>query len=60
MGKIPQSPFLERRKQMATTKIWKVDYRLDHVVNYATDSAKTKNENTEKYRGCKSVMQEIM
>ena len=45
---------------MAVTKIWKVDYRLDHVVNYATDSAKTKNENTEKYRGCKSVMQEIM
>ncbi len=45
---------------MTTTKIWKVDYRLDHVVNYATDSAKTKNENTEKYRGCKSVMQEIM
>lgn len=59
-GENPQAPFLERRKQMATTKIWKVDYRLDHVVNYATDSAKTKNENTEKYRGCKSIMQEIM
>ena len=29
---------------MATTKIWKVQKRLDHVINYATDEEKTKNE----------------
>ena len=28
---------------MATTKIWKVVKRLDHVVDYATDEIKTKN-----------------
>ena len=28
---------------MATTKIWKVVKRLDHVVDYATDETKTKN-----------------
>ena len=28
---------------MATTKIWKVVKRLDHVVDYATDENKTKN-----------------
>ena len=61
-GEKAPNPFskIEEEINMAVTKIWKVDYRLDHVVNYATDSAKTKNENTEKYRGCKSVMQEIM
>ena len=42
-GEIPQSPFFEeRRKQMATTKIWKVQKRLDHVINYATNEEKTK------------------
>ena len=30
---------------MATTKIWKVQKRLDHVIDYATDEEKTKNEN---------------
>lgn len=30
---------------MATTSLWKVDKRLDHVINYATDEEKTKNEN---------------
>ena len=29
---------------MATTKIWKVRKRLDHVINYATNEEKTKNE----------------
>ena len=35
--------------QMATTKIWKVQKRLDHVINYATNEEKTKNNYT-KYR----------
>lgn len=30
---------------MATTSLWKVDKRLDHVIDYATDVEKTKNEN---------------
>lgn len=30
---------------MATTSLWKVDKRLDHVINYAADEEKTKNEN---------------
>ncbi len=34
---------------MATTKIWKVQKRLDHVINYATNEEKTKN-NYSKYR----------
>ncbi len=34
---------------MATTKIWKVQKRLDHVINYATNEEKTKNNYT-KYR----------
>ena len=29
---------------MATTKIWKVEKRLDHVVDYAKDKNKTKND----------------
>lgn len=29
---------------MATTSLWKVDKRLDHVIKYATDEEKTKNE----------------
>ena len=28
---------------MATTKIWKVQKRLDKVINYATNEEKTKN-----------------
>lgn len=28
---------------MATTKIWKVQKRLDHVINYATNEEKTRN-----------------
>lgn len=27
---------------METTKIWKVQKRLDHVINYATNEEKTK------------------
>lgn len=33
---------------MTTTKIWKVQKRLDHVINYATNKEKTKN-NYSKY-----------
>lgn len=29
---------------MATTKIWKVQKRLDHVIDYATNEEKTKNK----------------
>ena len=29
---------------MATTKIWKVEKRLDHVIDYTTNEEKTKNE----------------
>lgn len=29
---------------MATTKIWKVEKRLDHVMNYTTNEEKTKND----------------
>ena len=32
---------------MATTSLWKVDKRLDHVIDYATDKEKTKNKNVE-------------
>lgn len=32
---------------MATTKIWKVQKRLDHVINYATKEEKTKNNYSE-------------
>ena len=28
---------------MGTTKIWKVQKRLDHVINYATNEEKTRN-----------------
>lgn len=30
---------------MATTKLWKVENRLDNVVNYASDKSKTENKN---------------
>ena len=29
---------------MATTKIWKVEKRLDHIIDYATNEKKTKNK----------------
>lgn len=32
---------------MATTSLWKVDKRLDHVIDYATDEEKTKNKKLE-------------
>lgn len=32
---------------MATTKIWKVQKRLDHVINYATNEEKIKNNYSE-------------
>lgn len=36
---------MEGEIRMATTSLWKVDKRLDHVIDYATDEEKTKNEN---------------
>jgi len=36
---------------MATTSLWKVDKRLDHVINYATDEEKTKKDNHENEGG---------
>lgn len=36
---------MEGKIRMATTSLWKVDKRLDHVIDYATDEEKTKNEN---------------
>ena len=38
---------------MTTTKIWKIQKRLDHVINYATNEEKTKNNN------CKYGMHEF-
>ena len=35
---------MEGEIRMATTSLWKVDRRLDHVIDYATDEEKTKNE----------------
>lgn len=35
---------MEGEIRMATTSLWKVDKRLDHVIDYATDEKKTKNE----------------
>ena len=35
---------MEGEIRMATTSLWKVDKRLDHVIDYATDKEKTKNE----------------
>ena len=34
---------MERRK-MATTAIWKIQKRLDHVISYTTDETKTNNK----------------
>ena len=33
---------------MATTKLWKVENRLDNVVNYVSDKSKTENKNYQK------------
>ena len=45
---------------MATTKIWKVQKRLDHVINYATNEKKTKNNNSkygmDEFNSIKQVM----
>ena len=45
MGKFPKPLFIFRKEKiMATTKIWKVENRLDHVMDYTTNEEKTKNE----------------
>lgn len=45
---------------MATTKIWKVENRLDHVIKYTTNDEKTKNNYLEngidEYDGIRQVM----
>ena len=46
MGRNPPIPFFKREEdEMAITKIWKVENRLDNVVNYASDKSKTENKN---------------
>ena len=40
---------------MATTKIWKVQKRLDHVINYATNKEKTKNKKLQMEISSKNV-----
>ena len=45
---------------MATTKIWKVQKRLDHVINYATDEEKTKNENIENEGGNFDSIEQVL
>ena len=40
---------------MATTSLWKVVNRVDHVVNYATDKDKTKNEYYNQFNNFYSV-----
>ena len=43
---------------MATTKIWKVQKRLDKVISYATNEEKTKNNHSEYgINNCDSIMQ---
>lgn len=51
MGKFPNPLLMEGEIRMATTSLWKVDKRLDHVIDYATDEEKTKNENIENEGG---------
>lgn len=47
-GKFPNPLFIFRKEKiMATTKIWKVQKRLDHVINYTTNEEKTKNNYSE-------------
>ncbi len=44
MGKIPQSLFKKNNggEKMATTKIWKVESRIDNAINYIKNKDKTK------------------
>lgn len=44
---------------MATTSIWKVENRLDKVINYTTDFVKTKNKNYDKslYQGLHNTIE---
>ena len=45
-GKFPNPLFIEMKGEifMATTKLWKVESRIDNAVNYVTNKEKTKNE----------------
>ena len=57
-GENPQSPFLyesEVKIKMATTSLWKVESRIDHVVDYATDKDKTKNKYYNQFNNFSSV-----
>ena len=40
---------------MATTSLWKVESRIDHVVDYATDKDKTKNKSYNQFNNFSSV-----
>ncbi len=40
---------------MATTSLWKVESRIDHVVDYATDKDKTKNKYYNQFNNFSSV-----
>lgn len=42
-GKFPKPFYFRKEKIMATTKIWKVENRLDHVMDYTTNE-KNKND----------------
>ena len=61
MGRFPKPLFIFRKEKiMATTKIWKVEKRLDHVINYTTNEEKTKNDylenGVEDYDSIRQVM----
>lgn len=40
---------------MATTSLWKVESRIDHVIDYATDKDKTKNKYYNQFNNFSSV-----
>ena len=50
MGKFSKPHFIFRKEKIiATTKIWKAEKRLDHVIDYTTNEEKTKNDYLENW-----------